>query len=98
MISALMRAFSPTVRAPSEEMLPSILPSTTRSFENLMLPLISTSVLRTLRPLGAALFERAGAGALLGAFGADDEALGAFSSGAAPTDEMPFSCFCPITF
>jgi hypothetical protein len=60
LISALMRAFSPTVRAPSEEMLPSILPSTTRSFENLMLPLISTSVLRTLRPLGAALFERAG--------------------------------------
>lgn len=98
MISALMRAFSPTVRAPSEEMLPSILPSTTRSFENLTLPLISTSVLRTLRPLGAALPERDGAGVLLGAFGAEDEALVALSSEAEPTEEMPFSCFCPITF
>ena len=63
-----------------------------------MLPLISTSVLSTLRPLGAGFDWRAGAGALLGAFGAEVGALGAFSSGVDPTDEIPFSGFCPITF
>lgn len=50
LISALIFAFSPTVRDPSERISPSIFPSTTRSFENLTLPLISTSELRTLRP------------------------------------------------
>ena len=64
LISALMRAFSPTVSDPSESMWPSILPSMTRSLENFTLPLISTSELRTLRPLGVVDVEAARGGEL----------------------------------
>ena len=97
-ISALMRAFSPTVRAPSDVMLPSILPSTTRSFENLMLPLISTSVLRTLRPLDEALADCLDGLALLVGLGAGAAGGGGVSWDTGPVDEAPVSGFCPITF
>ena len=104
LISALMRAFSPMVSEPSELILPSILPSTTRSLENLMVPLISTSELRTLRPLGLGEDER-GAGLLLGLLlGADGEGcedallLLGVSFLAEPVDGAADSGFCPITF
>ena len=99
LISALMRAFSPTVRDPSELMLPSILPSTTRSFENLTVPLISTSVLSTLRPLApvAPLPDEGREAELLGV-----EEVAEVLAGALLLEELlgvaAGSDFCPITF
>lgn len=94
LISALMRAFSPTVSEPSELISPSIFPSTTRSFEKRILPLISTSELSTLRPLG------------LGELGREDgvdeppdgELAGLSVFEGRPVDGVSDSGFCPITF
>ena len=64
-----------------------------------MLPLISTSVLSTLRPLGAELGDLDdGAGALLWDLGAAGLELGADSLEDGPVDTMSDSGFCPITF
>lgn len=94
LISALIRAFSPTVRDPSESMLPSIFPSTTKSFEKRILPLISTSELRTFRPLGLGELVRCGELDELLAAGAL-EGLSVFEG---PVDEFSDSGFWPITF
>ena len=65
-----------------------------------MLPLISTSVLSTLRPLGAEFEDLDDeAGALLWDLGAAGLELGAASLGEeGPVDTMSDSGFCPITF
>ena len=98
LISALMRAFSPTVREPSELMWPSILPSTTRSLENLIVPLISTSELSTLRPLGLGVDDERGAWLLELLDAGEEEALLGVSFLSEPVDGAADSGFCPITF
>ena len=63
-----------------------------------MLPLISTSVLSTLRPLGpeVELGREESAGLLAG--GEEGGVLAEVSLLDGPVDEMPDSYFCPITF
>ena len=63
-----------------------------------MLPLISTSVLSTLRPLGPdAGLGREGAAELLAGWD-DGGVLAAGSLLEVPAEDMPDSGFCPITF
>jgi len=75
-------------------MWPSIFPSTTRSLENLIVPLISTSELSTLRPLGLVPLGRDAEGLLA----LDADALVGVSFLAGPAEDVPDSGFCPITF
>ncbi len=98
LISALIRAFSPTVRDPSELIWPSILPSTTKSLEKRIVPLISTSELRTFLPLGLGELERGAE-----CDGVFDGALvcvepDGFSLLGDPGTGFSDSGFCPITF